>query len=199
MTATASLNRFGKSLFQQIAEGDENAFKILFDTYRNRLFYYISKVVKSDQAAEELVMDVFIKIWMGRELVMQIEDFDAFLFRVAHNKTIDFFRSAAKDARLRELLRERIQIEETTQADTSLLVQEYEEKIREAIALLSPQRRKVYQLSRQQELSHDQIAMQLHISKSTVNNHIVESQRFIRNYLSKNFDLAYMLLLICMF
>lgn len=194
LSATAIYNE--KALFQQIAEGNEKAFKIIFDTYRSRLFYYISRFVKSDRVAEELVMDVFMKIWLGRELVTQIENFDAFLFRVAHNKSIDFLRSAAKDARLHELLWDEIQIAASTQADTSLLVQEYEEKIREAIALLSPQRRKVYQLSRQNDLTHDQIANQLYISKSTVNNHIVEAQRFIRNYLSKNFDLAFILLLL---
>ncbi|MBA2561605.1 MAG: hypothetical protein H0V14_01575 [Chitinophagaceae bacterium] len=86
MSATTLYNE--QVLFQQIAEGNEKAFKSLFDTYRSRLFYYISRFVKSDQVAEELVMDVFLKIWMGRELVKQIENFDAFLFRVAHNLQI---------------------------------------------------------------------------------------------------------------
>jgi RNA polymerase sigma-70 factor (family 1) len=185
-----------KLLLEQIAESDEQAFKVLFDTYRSRLFYYISRFVKSDAVAEELVMDVFMKIWVGRELVTQIENFDAFLFRIAHNKCIDFLRSAAKDARLHELLWDEIQVAATGQADTPLLTAEFEEKIREAIALLSPQRRKVYQLSRQQDLTHDEIAEQLNISKSTVNNHIVEAQRFIRNYLTKNFDIAIIILLI---
>lgn len=63
------------------------------------------------------------------------------------HQTMDFFRSAVKDAGLRELLREEIQIAETSQADTSLFVREYEEKIRETNSLLSLQRRKVCHLS----------------------------------------------------
>ena len=177
-------------LLQLLAEGNEKAFKTLFDTYRNRLFYYISSFIKSEQVAEELVMDVFMKIWTGRELAAQINNFDAFLFRIAHNKSIDFLRSAAKDSRLKELLWEEIQVASGEQADTSLLIKEYEEKSREAISLLSPQRKKVYNLSREQDLAHDQIAEQLSISKATVNNHIVEARRFIRSYLSKNLDLT---------
>lgn len=185
-----------KDLFQQIAVGNEHAFKCLFDTYRTRLFYYISQIVKSDQVAEELVMDVFLKIWLGRELITQIEHFDGFLFRIAHNKTIDFLRSVARDKRLHELLWEEIKIADTLHADSTLLIHEFEGKIREAIMLLSPQQRKVYEMCRQQDFTHDQVANLLYISKSTVNNHIVNSQRFIRNYISKSFDLGFLLLLV---
>jgi RNA polymerase sigma-70 factor (family 1) len=182
-------------LLQQLAEGNEQAFKIFFHTYRDRLFYYISRFVKSEAVAEELVMDVFMKIWLGRELAVKIDNLDSFLFRVAHNKSIDFLRAAAKDKKLKQLLWEKIQAESGEKQEDFFLVQEYEEKIREAIALLSPQRKKVYQLSREQELTHDQIAVQLNISKATVNNHIVEAQRFIRNFLSQNLDITVVILL----
>ncbi|HVI47288.1 MAG TPA: sigma factor-like helix-turn-helix DNA-binding protein, partial [Chitinophaga sp.] len=69
-------------------------------------------------------------------------------------------------------------------------------KVREAISLLSPQCKKVYSLSREQELTHDEIARQLNISKATVNNHIVLAQRFIRNHLAKDMDIALIILLI---
>ena len=185
-----------QGLLQLLAEGDEKAFKALFDIYHNRLFYYISRFIKSEQVAEELVMDVFMKIWEGRVLATQIINFDAFLFHIAHNKSIDFLRSAAKDSRLKELLCDKIQDASGEQADTFIMVKEYEEKIREAISLLSPQRKIVYNLSREQDLAHDQIAEQLTIAKATVNNHIVEAQRFIRNYLSKNFDLTILIFLV---
>lgn len=188
---SATLNCNEKNLLQLIADGDEQAFKNLFDKYRSRLFHYIARIVKSEQIAEELVMDVFLKIWVGRNLITQIENFDGFLFRIAHNKTIDFLRSVAKDAKLHEMLWDEIQIADTVHADSPLLIQEFERKIREAIVLLSPQQKKVYELCRHQDFTHDQVASLLHISKSTVNNHIVNSQRFIRNYISKSFDLGF--------
>ncbi|HRE52994.1 MAG TPA: RNA polymerase sigma-70 factor [Flavitalea sp.] len=179
-----------KDLLLQVSKGNEIAFKALFDKYRQRLFYYISHFIKSNQVAEELVMDVFMKIWVGRSAVLQITDFDAFLFRIAHNKSIDFLRSAANDARLKVLLWEQIQVVSGERADAAILASEFEQKIREAVDLLSPQRRKVYLLRREQDFTHDQIAAQLGISRATVNNHIVEAQRFIRSYLSKNMEIT---------
>ena len=183
-----------QEFLQLLAGGSEKAFKVLFDTYSKRLFYYISGFIKSEQVAEELVMDVFMKIWIGREMATQINNFDAFLFRIAHNKSIDFLRSAATDLRLKELLWDQIQVASAEKADDSVLVREYEEKLRDAITLLTPQQKKVYNLSREEALTHDQIAQKLNISKATVNNHIVEAQKFIRSYLSNNMDLAIILL-----
>ncbi len=183
-----------KDLLIQVSNGDEKAFKDLFSCYYQKLFY-IFCFTKSKQVAEELVMDVFLKIWLGREIIPQIEKFDAFLFRVAHNKSIDFLRSVARDPQFKDLLWETIQMANNDEADSSILTREYETKLREAISLLSPQRKKVYQLSREQDLTHDQIASELNLSKHTINNHIVEAQRFIRNYLSKNYGPAFMMLL----
>lgn len=177
-------------ILQRIAGGDEPAFKALFDEYKGRLFAFILKFIRSEQVAEELVLDVFMKIWLGRELLGQIRNFDAFLFRVAHNKSIDFLRSAANDSALRELLWDDIQASAGEQPDAQLQKREFEAHVRKAVALLPPQAQKVYQLSRDADMSHDQIAAQLQISRSTVNNHIVAAQRFIRNYLSREMDLA---------
>jgi RNA polymerase sigma-70 factor (ECF subfamily) len=185
-----------RELLAMLAAGNEKAFKVLFDAYRNRLFHYVYGLVKSEQAAEELVMDVFMKIWMGRELVNRIDNMDAFLFRVAHNKSIDFLRAANRNPRLKELLWEEIAAASSARADNLLVEKEYVQEVRRAIDMLSPQRKKVYQMSREQEFTHDQIAEKLAISKATVNNHIVEAQRFIRNYLAKNLDLAAVILFI---
>lgn len=180
-------------LLQQIAERDENAFKLLFDLYRDRLLHYIYGIIKSKEVAEEIVMDVFLKIWLGKELVNQIENFDAFLFRVAYNKSIDFLRSAARDPKLRDLVWNEMQVAGGMNADQQVITREYEKKLREAIGQLSPQRRLVYQMSREKGFSHLDIARQLQLSKHTVSNHIVESQRFIRSYLIRHLDIAVLL------
>ncbi len=181
-------------LLQQIAERDENAFKSLFDLYKDRLFLYINGIIKSKEVSEEIVMDVFLKIWLGKEIVNQIENFDAFLFRVAYNKSIDFLRSAARDPKLRDLVWHEMQVEGGLNADQQVITREYEKKLREAIGQLSPQRRLVYQMSREKGFSHLDIARQLQLSKHTVSNHIVESQRFIRSYLIRHLDIAVLLL-----
>lgn len=179
-----------KEFLVEVAAGNQESFKRLFDAYYPKLYNYISTIIKVPQVAEEVAMDVFLKIWLGREMITRIENFDSFLFRVAHNKSIDFLRSAARNPKVRDLLWDEIQLSATEQADTYLLRKEFESKHREAIALLSPQRKKVYQLSREENKNHDQIADHLGLSRNTVNNHIVEAQRFVRTYLLKHLDIA---------
>lgn len=177
-------------LQKQVSQGDETAFKTLFDRYHTRLHQYLFNIIKSKEVAEELVMDVFLKIWLARDMLTEIENLDSFLFRVVYNKSIDFFRAAANNQQFTELLSERIQIPSQSYADAPLLMQEYETKLREAIDLLPPQRKKIFYLSREEGLSHAQIAEELGISKNTVANTIVEAKQFIKGYLAKNLDLV---------
>ncbi len=183
-------------LLQELAHGNEKAMRQLFATYRDRLFFYVTRITKSEQVAEELVMDVFIKIWTGKERMTEVQNIDAFLFRIARNKSLDFLRSAAGSRRFQELLWEQIQTTSGEGADTPLLVKEYEAKVREAINSLSPQRRKVYILRHDQQRSQAEIATQLNLSRHTVNNHLVEAQKFVHNYVAQSVDLAALLLIL---
>ncbi|MCH5720116.1 RNA polymerase sigma factor [Niabella hibiscisoli] len=78
-------------LQNQVSQGDQQAFTVLFDRYHPRLFNFIVNLVKSNEVAEELVMDVFLKLWLSRDMIGGIENFDGFLFKIAYNKSIDFF------------------------------------------------------------------------------------------------------------
>lgn len=175
---------------RELTRGNEAALKQFFQTYRERLFYFITHIVKSDTVAEELVMDICMKIWNRRDYLSEVDNLDAFLFRIARNVSIDFLRSAANDRRLQRLLSERIEVASGDRADHPLLMREYEARVREAVLGLSPQRRKIFTMSRDEALSHDQIASQLGLSVSTVNNHITEAQKQVRNYVAKTMDLA---------
>ena len=177
-------------LLQELARGNEAAMKQFFHTYRERLFYYITQVVKSETVAEELVMDICMKIWNRRHSLAVVDNLDAFVFRIARNISIDFLRSAASDRRFRQLLLERIEVASGDRADHPLMMREYEARVREAVLGLSPQRRRIYSMSRDEALSHDQIASRLGLSANTVNNHITEAQKQVRSYVSKTMDLA---------
>lgn len=182
-----------RNLLRQIASGDEASFEELFRIYHKRLLHYITLFIKSPEIAEEVVMDVFMKIWLGRDIINEVENFDSFLFRVAHNKAIDFLRSVSKDPDFKELIWGTMQLKASEAADHLLLRNEFDKKVREAMSLLSKQRREVFTLSRDQDLTHEQIAYRLGLSKHTVNNHIVEAKRFIRDYLAKSLNMPYIL------
>lgn len=174
-----------EELLRKIAAGDERAFQSLFESYRSRLYHYMLSIVKSTEIAEELVVDVFMKIWMGREVLTQIENIDAFLFRVACNKSIDFLRKAANNPELTNIIWDNIQLASSNTAETRLMQEEYEKILRDAIELLPPKRRQVYRLSREEGKSHAEIAKELGIAPSTIANQIVDAQRFIKSHLLK--------------
>lgn len=180
-------------LLQQIAEGNEHAFQTLFKDHRGRLYHYILGIVKSKEIAEELVLDVFLKIWLGRDIIVQIENVEAFLFRVACNKSIDFIRKASKSPQIIDILESVNQISNDQNPERVLIQREYENILREAIDLLPPKRREIYRMSREEGLSHAEIAEKLAIAKSTVANQIVDAQVFIKSFLLNNIDLAVIL------
>lgn len=194
-TALSLPTPYEKVLLRLVAEGNEPAFRSLFEKYRDRLYHYLLHITKSREVAEEIVMDVFLKLWLGKEMVREIDHFDAFLFRVAQNKAIDFLRSANRDHTLRNLVWDEIQAAASQQADSRVICTEIETTIRQAVRQLSPQRQLVYQMSREDNLTHDQIASRLNLSRNTIKNHIVESVRFIRGYLHNHEELIGIILI----
>lgn len=186
-----------RELLRLISEGDESAFRSFFHAWQGRLFHYIRTIIKSPQVAEEVVMDVLTKCWLGRELLPRVDNLDAFMFRIAYRRAIDFLRAAARNPQLVDLLWEEIQLADAAAADNLLISKEYAEKLREAIGLLSPQRRKVYELSRESGLSHKEIAEKLNLSRHTISNHITEAQRFIQHYLADHLNLVVAFTLFC--
>lgn len=178
------LHHTEKLLLRQIARHDEKAFKTLFEAYQPRLYHYIIGIVKSKETAEEMVIDVFLKIWQQREVLAGVERIDAFLFRIAFNQSVDFLRRAARNPKMRDIIWQEMELAGGAPSDEPVLAKEYEVKLKEAIGLLSPQRQLIFRMSREKNFSHSDIAEKLQLSKYTVSNHITESLRFIRAYLA---------------
>jgi RNA polymerase sigma-70 factor (ECF subfamily) len=172
----------------KIKEGDEFFFNVIFEKYRDQLFTYLYKISKSKEVAEEIVLDVFLKLWHGREAITEIQKLEAFLYAVAHNKAIDFFRAAKRSPVLQQAVWEVLtdMTTATDSADARLHQQHLEVLIKEAIDQLSPQRKKVFELRQNEGLSYAEIAAAMNLSTHTVRNHLAASIEFIREYLHKN-------------
>jgi len=187
-----------KELLLSISQGDETAFSTLFGRYRNRLYHYLVKVLKSEQVAEEAVLDVFMKIWKARTSLTALRSFEAFIFQVARNQAIDYMRSLARTPAAQQETWELIQdlaAQETT--DQRLLTRETEQKIRDTVSRLSPQRQEVFRLSREENLSYEEIARRMQLSRLTVRNHMLASLKFIRGRMENGQELA-LLLWLCL-
>ncbi|MBV7532180.1 RNA polymerase sigma factor [Chitinophaga sp. sic0106] len=172
-------------ILRLIAEGDEQAFTVLYNRYWNKVYTYLLRMTKSHEIAEELLYDIFTKLWTGRELITEIQHMDAFLSKVAYNKAISFFRYTASQRKMQQYVAQQMEHAQVDDAADKLLEGETRELLQEAIRQLSPQRKLVFTLSREQGLTHEQIASQLNLSTQTVKKTMSNALSAIREFLHK--------------
>jgi RNA polymerase sigma-70 factor (ECF subfamily) len=181
---TENVYHMEKDLLSKVAQGDEQAFARLFYNYKGKLFSFIFDFTRSAQKAEDILQDIFLKIWLHRLQLSNIDNFNAYLFRMAHNHAIDQLRKISRET----LALNNIAVQkgiDPAEPDDVLLQKEIEEKLREAIDRLSPQQKKIYLLHREQGLKQDEIARRLQLSVSTVQNHMFSATGNIRKHLAR--------------
>ncbi|WP_442591284.1 RNA polymerase sigma factor [Pedobacter sp. AW31-3R] len=181
-------------LLSLVTKGDQRAFTELFDAYYKPLGEYVFKLTESIEVTEEIVQDVFIKIWLKKEILLQLDNFSYYLFILSKNQTLNHLRKKANDE-VRQLEWLKQFEEETYTPDHLPVIEEYRILMDQAIEKLPPQQKKVYKLSREERLKHEEIAKILNISPETVKKHIKLALRFIKNELSSQNDGVIILIL----
>lgn len=171
-------------LLNRLARGDQEAFRILYDRHRDKLFFYILKITRSQQVAEDVLQEVFVKIWLDRERMEGINNLTAWLFRMVKNRTINALRRQAHENQiLTEIGAQQYEVvDQTTEA---INFNETQKVLQVAIQQLPPQQQLVYRLQREQGLKNDEIAHQLNISPLTVKKHISQAARSIRGIMEQ--------------
>lgn len=185
-----------EDLLIKVSEGDEDAFRQLFLQYHQQLGSHIFRITDSIDIAEEIVQDVFLKIWVTREALARVRNFKAYLFVVSKNHTLNC---------LRKLSRERIHKKNWEESSLKLLSSEndihdkYYSLLDKAIDQLPPQQQKVYLLSRHERLRYAEIANRLNLSCETVKKYLKIATASITEYVKTNSKAAVVLLLILIF
>ena len=171
-------------LFASLADGDEKAFEDIYRHYTKRLFPYVQKLVKTPELAEELIQDIFVQLWINRHIFSNVQHPTSYLFSIANRQALKYLKKVASDARI---LRSITDYAEPSRNETEeqIILRESVEAIDMAVAQLPEQRRLIWKLSRDEGLSHDQIAERLSISKNTVKNQMVHALKHVRNFLDK--------------
>jgi RNA polymerase sigma-70 factor (family 1) len=181
-------------LILRIAEGDEQAFTRFFNNYQQKVFAFAMHFLKSETLAKEVVLDVFLGIWKRRSHLQSIEKLEAFLYISARNRSFTLLKKEAMEdiVRRKGSLYSALHV---TGPEEALQVKEIDAFLSEAVNKLPDQQKRVYMMSRMEGLSHLEISKQLNISVNTVNVHITQALRSIRNYLSSRLPTVLMLLL----
>lgn len=164
-----------------IAEGDENAFRSLFDKYTSLLLPYVTRFVNSEAIAEEIVQEVFIRIWMHRDQLHEVKIPKAWILRIAANECYAFLRRRELERKTQKLLERK----QETATYHNPHYKELQDAIEEAVRMMPEKRRRIYQLSRAEGLKPSEIAERLDLSVATVKNTIGTALEFIRQHLIK--------------
>jgi len=181
-----------KTLLSALKNGDVKAFDKLFADYGKRLYHFAYGYLKSREDTEGLVQEVFLKIWKNRDNLNPDLSFKAYLFKIAYHFILEFFEKSNRQRAYQHRLLEEA-IEFTDETDERLNYQMLLEKVESLIQKL-PSRQKEILLKRKKEgIPVKEIAEQLGISSKTVENHLTEAIKNLKNGLGKE-DISVLLL-----
>lgn len=182
-----------KTLLKELSLGNNIAFETIFDQYHGLVYSFAKRLTRSDTLSEEIVQEVFIRIWTGREKMVEVQNFGAYLNRTVRNQVYNALRQLA----IREKARERMQqdVFSIQQEEAGCIDQEaLEDLLKKAIDQLTPQQKKVYNLCYQEGYKYREAAKKLNISSLTVHSHMKIALKTIRTYISARIDAVFVLL-----
>ena len=169
-------------VLDQVARGNEAAFHRLYEAHHQRIYSFAFFLTRSEVLAEEVTQEIFIKIWTHREELSEIRQFDAWLTTLIRNQCYTFLNRLAKE---RLILQEinRQESEGSNCTEEKVLYNEYNRLLQQVLGQLPEQQRKVFTLSRQEGMKHEEIARQMGLSINTIKSHMKAALRSIRLFL----------------
>jgi RNA polymerase sigma-70 factor (ECF subfamily) len=187
LAAAPSYNE--KEWVKGLLESNQTTFRTIYDAYQHQVFSFAFYLTKSSDIAEEVVQEVFIRIWEKRAQLNPDTYLLAYIKKITQNLVMDIFRKANRERSLQQHIYNYMCKLEQQDTD-SLLEKELDLVYRQALQQLPPQQSIVFSLSRDENLSYQEIADQLHLSRNTVRNHMAEAIKSVRHYIRHNTDLA---------
>lgn len=180
-------------LLAKVAGGDRDAFTQLYTDHLNNLFRYIFLITRSKEETEEILQEVFIRIWENRSKLVAIDSFENYVFRCAKNKLLDNIRRQQVKQRVFSEIKRSKELSASTTSDQSAY-KEYYLLVQQAIEKLPPKRKLIFRLNIENGYSREEIARHLNISDSVVKKQIYKASYFVRAYLVKHGEISMSLL-----
>jgi len=186
-----------KKMLLRVAEGDIQAFNQLFDQYHQLLALHILRITNSTELAEEVVLDVFMKIWNNRDALATVNNVKAYLYVLSKNHALNCLKQVAKARKLQSEL-EALADMEMYQAENTDRTEFYR-VLDEAIDHLPQQQKTAYLLSRHERLTYVQISTAMGISHETVKTYLKRATIFITTYIQQKSNTILMIALTLFF
>ena len=187
-----------KELLLLVSGGDESAYQELFYHYWDQIYSTALMFTKSPELSEDLSQDIFARIWLKKEKLAEVEQFDSYLFITARNLIFDHLRKKVFSGGYDEYFQEYFR-DDALSPDQKLEFKEFENTVQQAIGDLPFQQQTAFRLSRFQGLSHEEIARQMGVSRTTVKSYIVRSIVTLRKMLKDHPENPMIILWILLF
>ena len=190
----------GKSnteLLLLLQKDDRVAFYNIYERYSKRLYGFVLRYIKQESDAEEIVQDVFVKIWESRERIDVFSSFESFLFTIAYNTTISLLRKRITEKKYLDYLKTLQQLDISNILEDEVHFRELNEKLHALLDQLTPRQKEIFILSRQEGLTHEAISTRLKISVNTVKKHMVNTLSYLKAHIDTG--LTANLFFVCLF
>ncbi|WP_295122798.1 RNA polymerase sigma factor [uncultured Chitinophaga sp.] len=175
------------ALLLRVADGDRAAYSMLYRQYYPRLYNFVFFFCQSKEDAEEVIQECLLKVWERRHTLIGIRSFEQYLFRMAKNRLLDVTRRRLTGNRVAEVVAGSSPETENL-VDNEVLFNQYHRIALDALAQLSDKKKTIFLMSAQQDMSLDEIAAALGVSRAAVKKHLYAAIRQMKDHLKDHAD-----------
>lgn len=177
------------TLVYNLNNGNEAAFNMLFDIYHHAVYNYVVRFIKSPSLTDDIVQDVFVKIWEARYTIKSERSVRSFIFTIAKHHLLNVLKRASLEKKIKvEIMK--FALQSHTRSEDEVIYADLTQFADRAIKNLPPQRRLIFKMHQEQGKDFKQIATILGISKNTVRDHLAKATKFIKSYLRVNAEIT---------
>lgn len=188
-----------QELIQRISTGDEAAFTVLFDQYRDKIYSLAWNLTRSLDTADDILQEVFLKIWIRRAELPAIDNLHGYLVVVTRRVILNELRRTGRTKKRESLFSEYAGMPSLDDTFGRLDEKEYLEILNKGVSQLSPQQAQVFRLIKQQGYSREEVSHALQISPETVKKHLERGTRNLRAFLLAHLEDPLLLIIIIYF
>jgi len=193
------VTKSNSELILLIQKDDRVAFYHIYERYSKRLYGFVLRYIKQKEDAEEIVQEVFVKIWESRNKIDAYSSFESFLFTIAYNTTISLLRKRSNEKKYLEYLKSLQQSANSPDLIDEIQFNELNDRVQSLLNELTPRQKEIFKLSREEGLTHDEIARKLDISVNTVKKHMSNTLALLKSQIDSNLtvNLLFAYLFLC--
>ena len=182
LTSNFDQNKYEEQkLISLLKEGSEYAFQLIYDQHRNRIYVTAIRFLKSPLIAQDVVQEVFLKLWFERKNIDPSKSLSAWLYTIAKNNILNQLKKVAHEWNYLDK-QSFLQTKSINFTENKILENDYNYHLQKAILALPEQQRNVFKLAREQSFTYNQIGEKLGISPLTVKTHLSRSVVSIKKY-----------------